>query len=432
MRAAIWFLFLFAVAVALSIFLGANQGVVTLFWPPYRVDLSLNLVMLLWGFSFLALYVTLRGTQLLVDLPQRAQRWRLLQKERAVQQGLLQSIFQLSSGRYLRAQKSAHKALVLLQDLNSGRMEHALSEIYLSELQCMLHLIHAEAAHALRDQVGRESHFEKALSWSRALQVLSHVEPMETSHLLATRWHLSDKDPQAALSSLAQLSAGAARRTVALRLRLKAARLSEHNELALETAKLLAKHGAFSASVAQSLLKSLIASCLSQAKDEAQLLKTWGRLEAKERQLQGIGMLAAKRLLSLEGSVEMAKEWLDHDRTILYKEPQSLSPEMREQLVLFLQSVILALAPNSHDLNLLEQAVRSHPQVTELQYLYGQTCMHHALWGKAQQLLELASHRNMAPSLQRRAWIAMAQLMEQKGEHAKALELWRQAALLQH
>jgi HemY protein len=255
---------------------------------------------------------------------------------------------------------------------------------------------------------------------------------METSQLLATRWHLSDKDPQAALSSLAQLSAGAARRTVALRLRLKAARLSEHHELALETAKLLAKHGAFSASVAQSLLKSLIASCLSQAKDEAQLLKTWGRLEAKERQLQGIGMLAAKRLLSLEGSAEMAKEWLDHDRAILLKEPQSLSPEMREELVLFLQTVILALAPNSQDLNLLEQAVRLYPQVSELQYLYGQTCMHHALWGKAQQLLELASHRNMAPSLQRRAWIGLAQLMEQKGEHAKALELWRQAALLQH
>jgi uncharacterized protein HemY len=155
-------------------------------------------------------------------------------------------------------------------------------------------------------------------------------------------------------------------------------------------------------------------------------------LEAKERQLQGIGMLAAKRLLSLEGSVEMAKEWLDHDRAILLKEPQSLSPEMREELVLFLQTVILALAPNSQDLNLLEQAVRLHPQVSELQYLYGQTCMHHALWGKAQQLLELASHRNMAPSLQRRAWVGLAQLMEQKGEHAKALELWRQAALLQH
>ena len=235
MRAAIWFVSLFAVAVAMSIFLGAKQGVVTLFWPPYRVDLSLNLVMLLWVLSVVALYVILRSAQLLVDLPQRAQRWRLLQKERTVQQGLLQAMFELSSGRYLRAQKSAQKALALLQDLNSGRMEHALSESYLSELECMLHLLYAEAAHCLRDQLRRDAHFEKALSLSRSLQLLSRVEPLETSHLLATRWHLSDKDPHAALSRLAQLSSGAARRTVALRLRLKAARLSEQNEFALET-----------------------------------------------------------------------------------------------------------------------------------------------------------------------------------------------------
>ena len=87
MRAAIWFVSLFAVAVAMSIFLGAKQGVVTLFWPPYRVDLSLNLVMLLWVLSVAALYVILRSAQLLVDLPQRAQRWRLLQKERTVSKG---------------------------------------------------------------------------------------------------------------------------------------------------------------------------------------------------------------------------------------------------------------------------------------------------------------------------------------------------------
>ncbi|MEI7737945.1 MAG: heme biosynthesis HemY N-terminal domain-containing protein [Betaproteobacteria bacterium] len=432
MRAAIWFVSLFAVAVAMSIFLGAKQGVVTLFWPPYRVDLSLNLVMLLWVLSVVALYVILRSAQLLVDLPQRAQRWRSLQKERTVQQGLLQAMFELSSGRYLRAQKSAQKALALLQDLNSGRMEHALSESYLSELECMLHLLYAEAAHCLRDQLRRDAHFEKALSLSRSLHLLSRVEPLETSHLLATRWHLSDKDPHAALSRLAQLSSGAARRTVALRLRLKAARLSEQNEFALETAKLLAKHGAFTANVASTLLKSLIGACLSEAKDEAQLLKLWGHLETKERQIQGIGLLAAERLLSLKGSSKMAKEWLIHDSECLYKDPLSLTPELREQLVLFLQKVTLALAPNTQDLNVLEQAVRLHPQVVELQYLYAQTCVHHGLWGKAQQLLELLIPRNVAPSLKRRSWIALAQLMEQKEEHAKALELWRRAALLLH
>lgn len=430
MRAALWLLFLFAVAVALSLFLGANQSVVTLFWPPYRVDLSLHLVILLWVLSFIALYATLRGTSLLVDLPQKAQRWRSLQKERAVHQSLVQAMFQLSSGRYLRAQKSAQKAITLLQDLSFASEERTFATHYLSELRCMLHLIHAEAAHCLRDRNTRDQHFEQALTLSRSLHALARVEPMESSQLLLTRWHLSDKDPQGALSSLSQLSSGASRRTAALRLRLKAARLSAHNEVALETAKLLAKHGAFTPSVAPSLLKSLIAACLIESKDEAQLQKLWQRLEMKERHLQGIGLLAAERLMELRGSAQLAHEWLTQDRNLLLKSPLELPPEVRVRLVIFCQQVMLSLPPQAQDLTEFEQAVRLHPQVTELQYLYAQACLHHALWGKAQQLMELLVTRNVPQELKKRAWIALAVLMEKKDEPQKALALWRQAALL--
>ena len=47
MRAALWFLALFGAAVAVALFVGNNQGTVTVFWAPYRIDLSLNLVLLL-------------------------------------------------------------------------------------------------------------------------------------------------------------------------------------------------------------------------------------------------------------------------------------------------------------------------------------------------------------------------------------------------
>ncbi len=430
MRAALWFLFLFAVAVALSLFLGVNQSVVTLFWPPYRVDLSLNLVILLWALSFAALYATLRGTSLLAGLPQKAQRWRALQRERAIHQFLLQAMFQLSSGRYVRAQKSAQKALVLLEDLSTARVDQALASHYLSELKCMLHLIHAESAHCLRDNSTRDQHFEQALTLSRSLQLLSRIEPMESSQLLLTRWHLSDKDPQAALSSLSQLSSGASRRTIALRLRLKASRLSEQNELALDTAKLLAKHGAFSPSIAQSLLKSLIAACLSESKDEAQLRKIWNHLETKEKQIQGVGLLASERLMVLKGSAHLAQDWLSHDKALLLNQPLDLTQEMRVRMVMFMEQVIMSLAPDPQDLTSLEQAVRQHPQVSELQYLYGQICLHHSLWGKAQQLLELFASKNVPQALKKKALIALASLMEKKADHQKAAALWRQAALM--
>ena len=57
MRIALWLLALFAVAVAAALFAGSNPGSITLFWPPYRIDLSLNLVLALLVASFLTLHL---------------------------------------------------------------------------------------------------------------------------------------------------------------------------------------------------------------------------------------------------------------------------------------------------------------------------------------------------------------------------------------
>ena len=89
MRAALWLLALFGIAVAGALFAGNNQGTVTLFWPPYRVDLSLNLVVLLLVAAFVFLHAALRALSALFDLPRQALRWRTQQKERAMHASLL-------------------------------------------------------------------------------------------------------------------------------------------------------------------------------------------------------------------------------------------------------------------------------------------------------------------------------------------------------
>src|SRR6478752_3373952 len=91
MRAALWLLALFGVAVAIALFAGNNQGTVTVFWPPYRVDLSLNLVLLLLFAAFLFLHAALGALAALFDLPRQALRWRAQQKERAIFASLLDS-----------------------------------------------------------------------------------------------------------------------------------------------------------------------------------------------------------------------------------------------------------------------------------------------------------------------------------------------------
>src|SRR6218665_2165101 len=69
MRAALWLLSLFALAVAVALFAGNNQGTVTLYWPPYRIDLSLNLVLLLLACSFAIWHAALLPFPPLLELP---------------------------------------------------------------------------------------------------------------------------------------------------------------------------------------------------------------------------------------------------------------------------------------------------------------------------------------------------------------------------
>src|SRR5512132_2548114 len=111
MRAALWLLALFGIAVAIALFAGNNQGTVTLFWPPYRVDVSLNLAVLIVFVTFALLHAALGALAALFDLPRQALRWRAQLKERAVYGSLLDSISHLLAGRFTRARRSAEASL---------------------------------------------------------------------------------------------------------------------------------------------------------------------------------------------------------------------------------------------------------------------------------------------------------------------------------
>lgn len=59
MRAALWLMSLFAVAVATALLASNNIGTVAIFWTPYRVDVSLNLVL----FALVMILLTLHWAQ---------------------------------------------------------------------------------------------------------------------------------------------------------------------------------------------------------------------------------------------------------------------------------------------------------------------------------------------------------------------------------
>lgn len=432
MRAALWLLALFGVAVASALLAGNNQGMVTLFWAPYRIDLSINLVVLLWVLSFALMHLALRALAAFLELPHQARRWRAQQKERHLHAAVLEALALLMSGRYLRARKSAEQGLELADSLQAQALPSEPVPKHLPTLQALAHLIAAESAHVLHDQASRDQHFRQG--WDRAQQAPSAMsaDVGAAALLSASRWALSDRDAAAALDWLTQLPHGASRRTLALRLRLKAARLSDRHDLALDTARLLSKHGAFSPAASQSLLRSLILARLDQCHDGAQLTQAWLSLDRTERLMPDIVLHAASRLLSLQGSARVALNWLLPlwsgwgERTI------ALDDRQQFQLIDVLEQALQAEEPQADWLARTEQARLSQPHHMGLLYLYGRVCMRHSLWGKAQQMLERCAPQLTQPRLQRKAWCALAELAQQRGDEAAAAQAWRRAAGVDH
>jgi len=114
-RSIFWLLALAAAAVALALLVGRNHAMVTVFWAPYRLDFSFNLLLFLTVVAFVLMHLTLRGLATLRALPEKASRWRAVQIERTIANDLLDALAQLNAGRFLRAKASAQRAAGALQ-----------------------------------------------------------------------------------------------------------------------------------------------------------------------------------------------------------------------------------------------------------------------------------------------------------------------------
>ena len=427
MRAALWFMALFGVAVAVALFAGNNQAMVTIFWPPHRVDVSFNLMVLLLAGLFMLLYLALRAVSAVFALPVEARRWRAQQKERAMYGALMDALAHLMAGRYIRSSKSAHNALAQEKSLGvaadpSGHPSgHSAS--LASQLRSLAHLLVAESAQALQNKPLRNQHLQLALQSS----TLRHAQEVREGVLFrATRWALEDHDAGAALDWLGQLPQGAARRTLALRMKLRAARYARQTRPALETARLLAKHRAFSPAAAQSIVRSLALELLSEAHDPAQLQQAWASLDAGERLMPELATHAAARLMSLHGDPALARAWLLPVWEAMMAPRSELGDKLRIRLVTVLEAGMDTL--DADWLARIEAAQVSRPRDAKLLYLAGMACLRRQLWGKALQLLGQAAPALQDRTLHRNAWRALALLAEQRGDEAAAIEAYKRAA----
>lgn len=422
MRVALWFLGLFGVAAALALFVSTNTGTITVYWPPHRVDLSLNMVVLLLGLLFVLMHLALQALSALFALPGQARLWRLRHQERVMYAALLEALSHLVAGRFLRARKAAQT--VLAREATMTQSGEVWPEA--TRLRVLANLLAAESSQSLQDTQARELHFQQALSQASAGDASGTRDGLL---LRAVHWSLEDHDAGAALNWLDQLPSGVARRTVALRLRLKVARMAGKTGLALETARLLAKHRAFSQASAQGLLRSLAQEWLQSAFDLEQLQTVWLQLEENEQNLPEVACAAAGRWLRLGGPAPMAFEWLMPVWQRMISLPESLLPDQKIMLVRVMENGFSATddAIDTQWLSRIEQAQKNDPGDAVLQYLAGVACLHLQLWGKAHQLIRLALPRLQDVGLETRAWQMLAELAQRQGDEAQAAAAWRSA-----
>lgn len=415
MRTIIWLVLLFSVAVVAALVLGRNDGLASFYWNGWRLDVSLNLFLLVLVGSCFALVTAIQTVGAMISLPQRAKEWRLAQRERSAQLALRESLGEFFGARYGRAQKAAQRAL----SIHAQTPELAQDEGFLA----LGHLLAASSAHRLQDRRRRDEQLSQALELARRSSTGRAQE--EGALLLAAEWALDDRDAPRALGLLADLNPGVARRTQALRLKLQASRLAKHSLEALRTARLLAKHQGFSKVAAQGLLRSLAFEALDGARDVDQLRQVWQQLDSADRRDVLVACRAASRSAAL-GAPDDGRGWLRP----FWDDIGELQADERAALAESLVPVLPGLAPEW--LQRLESAVQRFPRDKYLAYALGHALAERQLWGKARLMLEqVCDDREVGVAARRRSWLTLAQLAEQDGDQDRRARCFEAAAILQ-
>ncbi|AWI54320.1 porphyrin biosynthesis protein [Aquabacterium olei] len=413
MRSIVWLLLLAVVAVVGATALGANDGLVTLYWMGWRADLSLNLFLISLILIYLAVYSLIRGLDGLLDLPQRARRWRLNQRDRLAQAALREGLALYMAGRYSRAHRACQKAIAIQADTPELALD--------AEFTALAHLLSAGSLHRLQDRPRRDEQLRRAIELSQLTRKPRPTE--EGARLMAAECALEDRDAPKALRDLAELPPGVARRTQALRLKLQAARLARQPVEALRTARLLAKHQGFTPVAAEGLLRTLATETLDSARDADQLRNVWSHLDPADRRDPMVVAHAARRMASL-GAPTDARQWL----APLWDRLTEQAPEAVDALTQALGDSLIGLeAEWLPRLDACTQMALRHPG---LALVLGLALSERQLWGKARGMLMSAANDQALDTERRRtAWAALGQLAEREHRDDEAARFYRRAAL---
>jgi len=349
-RILFWFLLLAVAAVGVALATRLTAGYALFVAPPYRVEVSLNLLLLLAVAGFVGGYALVRVIGRAMRLPDEVRAFRLRQQQERTRAKHDAAVVALLEGRYGRARQFAEEALVVPQ--SSG----------------LSALVAARAAIETRD-----FDVADALLARSDAQVARLAVPRL---MLEAEMKLERGQPIEALSRLRALRKEAGAHTAALRLELRALQAARRYAEIPPLVDQLVKRKVYGSTEADLVRAAAHAQELGECgNDPARLRSYWSRLSDTDQRNSRIAAAGARGFLALGGEREAAeilarsleRNW-EPDLALLYA--QCRIPDATAQL------------------EQAESWLTRHNQDAMLLHALGVLCERRQLWGKAQTYFE--------------------------------------------
>lgn len=382
MKALAWIIVLFAVAVGVTLFARYNTGYVLLVIPPWRIEFSLNVLLVALAVAFAGAYAVLRATSATMRLPRQVREYRLARRREQARTSLLEALREYFAGRFGRAEKAAAVAM------ESGEQPQLAA------------VLAARSAHELRAWERRDQYLERAGGTDPGADIIRVVTEAEL--LLEQHRHQE---------ALERLKALPRKHTAALRLELKAQQQAHNWERMAALAGELEKRGVFDATQAGQIRRYALAEDLKRkALDTGALEEAWRKVPQDERTNRRVAAAAAQCFISLGGCARahgiieaaLAAEW-DTELVGLYAECDGGDTVARIERA--------------------EGWLKQHPEDAALLLTLGKLCAQLELWGKAQSYLDAS----VAVEPTWSAHLSLARLHERLGNVEAARKSYRES-----
>jgi HemY protein len=394
MRIFLSLVILFAAAIGLAVGARFNPGNVVFFYPPYRIDLSLNFFLVLAALAFFVVYVVLGAIRSTQQMPGRVAAYRREKREREGNRALREALKALFEGRFGHAEKAAARATDSPD--NAG----------------LAVLVAARAAHRMGQPERRDA-------WLAKIQ---DDPSLKTARLMtAIELWVDGHEAGNALEAVNELNSSGTRHIHALRLALKANQRGKNWPEVLRLVRLLDKRNAIHPAVSRRLRELAYEDLLTkQAHDAESIRRIWASIPAEDRVQPYVAIRAANAF--------NAKVMHDEARQVVER---ALAVQWDERLVLAYgdsagsegSAALLA------QIERCEEWAKARPTDAELALTLGALCLRQKLWGKAQRHLEQALSDATAPETVREAHLKLAQLHEALNQPEQAATHYRQCAL---